>query len=78
MKSYGRGEKLTIVDWDCGKGKLLVLEGSGGGGGGLLNLGCLSSLLVVLVPPVGAVEMMEVVLGVFLLLVTLCVKRAPH
>jgi hypothetical protein len=34
MKSYGRGEKLTIVAWDCGKGKLLVLEGSGGGGGG--------------------------------------------
>jgi hypothetical protein len=44
MKSYGRGEKLTIVAWDCGKGKLLVLEGSGGGGGGLLNLGCLVSL----------------------------------
>jgi hypothetical protein len=70
MKSYGRGEKLTIVDWNCGKEKLLVLEGSGGGGGGLP--------LVVLVPPVGAVEMMEVVSGVFLLLVTLCVKRAPH
>jgi hypothetical protein len=44
MKSYGRGEKLTIVAWDCGKGKLLVLEGGGGGGESLLNLGCLISL----------------------------------
>jgi hypothetical protein len=44
MKSYGRGEKLTMLAWDCGKGKVLVLEGGGGGGGSLLNLGCLISL----------------------------------
>jgi hypothetical protein len=39
-----KGGKLIIVAWDCGKGKLLGLEGSGGGGGSLLNLGCLVSL----------------------------------
>jgi hypothetical protein len=44
MKSYGREEKLTIVAWDCGKGKLLVLEEGGGGGESLLNLRCLISL----------------------------------
>jgi hypothetical protein len=44
MKSYGRGEKLTIVGGVGGKGKLLALEGSGGGGGSLRNLGCLISL----------------------------------
>jgi hypothetical protein len=44
MKSYGRGEKLTIVAGVGGKGKLLTLEGNGGGGGSLRNLGCLISL----------------------------------